>query len=511
MSIWDWIRRIPASDASPPPAPGAPPDPPRVAETTELALAETRRVVDAIVVPSRAEDSFANLVTGLGTSSDKRMAGGFTIVIPLALQQLNSMYRGSWLARRIVDAPAEDACREWCDLSWDGRDEDEGTVKSVEEAERLFNFRGKVLSAYKWGRLYGGAGIVMGIKGQKDWSQPLDLDTVTKDSLELLHVLDRWRLAATGQVDTDRTSPNFGQPLYYTIAEAAESVALVHWTRIVIFRGKEIPYFEWQRNGRWHDSVLQDLTDNIRDYEATRAGIAAMVDESNVDILSIPNLTALISTPGGRQKLIDRVNLGAMLKGTNRVWLHDGGSPDLPNSGEKYDQKVTQFSGVNGVYESVAVRDICGAAEIPATRLFGDTPGGLQSTGKGEQETYDTRIRRDQTAELTRPVMMLYEVLIRSVLGSMPKNFGITWKPITAESAGDKADRELKRAQRDTAYELMGAITADVVTRELKDDGVYRTLEDKDVALAKKLALQPEPATAGPGAKKPQPVSAKPT
>lgn len=470
----------------------------RRVSSTERALARTNHpLADAAQMPkslAQAGDGFVNLVAQLGTVRDKRSANTFDIVRPLTRVELDSMYRGNWVAARVVDAPAEDATREGWNLSWDGRDKDEGTVRSIQSVENDFDIQSKVTEAMKWGRLYGGGALVFGIKGQNDWSKPLVLDSVKKGSLELVHVLDRYRLAATGQIDNDRQSRNFGLPVYYQIAEAAETVSNVHWTRVVIFHGKRLPYFEWQRNGRWHDSALQVLADNVKDYEATRAGIASLVFESNVDILSIRGLAELLSQPNGQQKIVDRVALGATLKSTNGVWIVDGGPlSGNGNVNETYQQKRITFSGVNEVFEKVCMYDVCGASEIPLTRMFGRSPGGLNSTGAGDEANYVTRIKREQMSELYRPLMRIYEILCRHTIGRMPENFGLDFKPLVGESAADKADVELKRAQRDKIYYDMGAVTGGLVARELKDDGVYRTMEDDDVALAEEMDEEPEP------------------
>lgn len=456
---------------------------------------------DAALVPRSAAqlaDSFQNLVAGIGAGRDKRIANRFGIVCQLTRIELEAMYRGNWVAARIVDALAEDATREWVNLSWDGRDADQATVKSIQTAEDDFELRDKTTEVLKWTRLYGGAGIVVGIKGQNDWSQPLNLESIKKGSLELLHVVDRWRLAATGEIDSDRSSRNFGKPKYFTIAEAATDVERIHWTRVILFHGKRIPYFEWQRNGRWHDSVLQTLAENVKDYEATRAGIASMVFESHVDIMAIPDLVNLLSQPGGAQKVIDRVNMGAAVKSMNNVWLIDGGDSD--GDGEKITQKTITFSGVNEVFEKVCMYDICGAAGMSMTRMFGRSPAGLNSTGSGDEKNDNKLISNYQMSELRRPLMRLYEILVRSTIGSMPKNFAIEFKPLAEASDAEDADTGLKRAQRDKIYVEMGAVHEGVIARELKDDNVYRTLEDKDVEMAEELALDPDPIPPAPGA-----------
>ena len=510
MGLLDFWKR------QPPPAAPEPPPPPRVVDSTEKALAMTTRALDGEMVrqgPPRPElsasraavDGFENFVTGLGMTNlhDKRSANCWTPVFQLSRQNLDAMYRSDWIAKRIVNAPAEDATREWCSLSWENSDKDKKAPKlarDIRNAERAFGLRSKVRSGLKWGRLYGGAGIVMAIKGQNDWSKPLDLDSIKAGDLEMLHVLDRWRIAATGDIDTER-GPNFGKPIYYTMAEAADVVAQIHWTRVVIFNGSELPYFEWQRNGRWHDSELQHLVDNVTDYAATRASIASLVHESNVDILPIPNLANSVSTPDGTAKVMKRVALGAQLKGMNRVWIIDAGNPMQANSGEKYEQKVVQFSGVNGVIEEF-MHDVCGAAEIPMTRLFGRSPGGLNATGDSDMANYHDKISNYQEHDITPQGLRLYDVLTRHVTGGPLDNFEMEWNPLKQLSAAELATTSYTKAQRDKIYVDMGAIHAGTVARQLMKDDTYSEQTDEDVELAEEVATEPpDPPAPAPGTK----------
>ena len=48
--------------------------------------------------------------------------------------------------------------------------------------------------------------------------------------------------------------------------------------------------------------------------------------------------------------------------------------------------------------------DICGATEIPATRLFGRSPEGMNATGDSDIQNYYEKISTKQDAQL-RPIL----------------------------------------------------------------------------------------------------------
>lgn len=439
-------------------------------------------VADAI---RSAWDGLQNLVAGIGTHRDKRAGNVYGFCKAMTLVELDALYRTSWLGGRIVDTVADDMTRAWITTSWEGRDDDTRGVKAMEAGEKKFALRSKVNQAVKWARLYGGSAILIGIKGQ-NWSTPLDPSTVKKGGLQFLHVVDRWRISPTGALDTDLNSPNLGLPTYYTISDSGPLAQNVHWTRVVRFDGRQLPYYSFTANGYWHDSELERVIDSVKDYDATKGGIASMVFEANVDIIESQGLANRLSTKDGEASIIKRFATALMMKSFNRTLLLDGGDADGIGK-ETYVQKTTQFSGVVEVLTKFMI-DVCGAADIPMTRLFGQSPGGLNATGESDLDNYHSHVGAKQETHLRPQLERIEEVIARSEMGSFPKNFGFEFNPLSQMSPKEKAEIEKLDAQRDEIYLKNSVLTEGLVARELKEKGVYSTIEDSDVKMAEELA-----------------------
>lgn len=427
-------------------------------------------------------DGLTNVVAGLGTSRDKRSYSTYVATLAQSPWDLENIFRQSWLGRRIVTTVADDMTREKAKLDWDGYDDDEGGAQAIERAESAFGFWDKVNCALQWGRLYGGCVILMVIKGDKDLSQPLDVGRLGKDSLQLLHVLDRRRIVPGSVIEDDLSSPNFGLPRFYDVAESFVSV---HWSRIVRFGGQKLPYFVWQQNQYWDDSVLQAPLDSIKNYDTATGAVAAMMWEANVDVLKTA-LTEQLSQPGGEAAVETRLVNAMTLKSINHTLVIDKES-------EEFEQKQYAFGGIHDVILNF-VMDVCGAADIPATRLFGMSPAGLNATGESDLRNYYDHVSSRRETALRPQLMRLYEVLVRSTLGSMPENFKLTFPPLWQVSDKEEAEIGKIRAETDEIYRSGGVLTEGAIARELLDRGTYRTIDDVDVQLAKELALQPEPA-----------------
>ena len=137
----------------------------RKVKTADAALAMTRRPVG---------DGLENVVAGLGTDRDKRSYSVWADPRVLTRQELENMYRGSWLAKRIVNTVADDMTREWLHVMFD--DDSEASQFAIEQSEKRFAVKRKVNEALRWARLYGGSLVIIGTK-DKDLSKPLDVRT----------------------------------------------------------------------------------------------------------------------------------------------------------------------------------------------------------------------------------------------------------------------------------------------------------------------------------------------
>jgi phage-related protein (TIGR01555 family) len=460
-----------ALDVAPPPAP-SPPQLPAAANLLQLARAR---------IPGF--DQLINLASGIGTSRDKRTYTDYAPVGQISQITLDNMYQTSWSTGKTVNIPAEDSVREWITPSWDGYDKDQGGRDALQAAEENFLIPLKVFQARKWARLYGGCAIVPGFRNDQDMSQPLDIDRIGKDDLIFLHVLDRWRIAATGPLDQDPESPNMGYPSSYQIRSSGSFQPIVHWTRVIRFDGYELPYYAFQRNGYWHASEVQRVMENCKDYDHARAAIMALMDEANVDIQLVEGLGELLTSKNGLQIAQARFRDAALLKSITNTLVLD--------VKDKFQQKQIAFGGIPEVWR-MAMLDLAGAADIPVTRFFAQSPTGLSATGESDLRNYYDRIHADQKTKMLPQLMRLYNILLRSVFGRMPEHFKIVFNPLWQLTDVEKSTAQVNRANRDKVYKEMGAIDVGVIARQLKYDGTYEVLEPADVEDAEAVAEQQE-------------------
>ena len=166
---------------------------------------------------------------------------------------------------------------------------------------------------------------------------------------------------------------------------------------------------------------LQAVVDAIKSAGLVSSSIAAMISEAKLDVIKIPGLIEMLNTKEGSARLYDRFNGSMTAKSIINTTLID--------SNEEWERINLAFSNMDQVL-AIYLNIASGAADIPATRLIGRSPAGMNATGDSDMRNYYDRVAADQTVRLTPALTRLDEVLIRSALGFKPEEVHYEWKPL---------------------------------------------------------------------------------
>lgn len=371
---------------------------------------------------AQIKDGLVNLVANLGTPRDKA-ASTFYGPPTLSEQEADNAYRGTWLARKVIDIPAMDSCRKW--RGWSA---DQANITAIEAEEKRLGLQQKLLEALIRARLTGGAALYIGT-GQSDPMLPLKPESLGKAGIRHLNVLSK-RVLQAGELDRDPESPGYGRPAFYTLSSGTAGQLQIHPSRLVILQGAVKPDPELDTGNGWGDSVLMAISKAIKDADASAANIASLVFEAKVDVIKIPNFMSNLADPEYEQKVLQRLTLAAMAKGVNGALLLD--------SEEGYEQKQAQFGGLVDLMMGF-MQLVSGASDIPMTRLLGQSPGGLNASGESDLRNYYDRISSNQELVLQPALQVLDECLIRSALGSRPPEVFYNWRSLWQTTDTERA------------------------------------------------------------------------
>lgn len=430
-------------------------------------------------------DSLTNIMSGLNTNSDPRTYNSFNLFSfgqyeylwqnPL---QLYGAYRSSWLARQIVNIPAEDAMREWRSFTCE-------TAEEIQRHEKKLNISSKFTELASLARLSGGAIMVMLIEGQ-DLEKPLDINKVKKGSLKAVQVFDRYELSWSQINITDPLKDNFLMPEHYMIAGGSST--MIHHSNCIVMTGAELPrLLKRMEGGGWGDSVLRQCMEDLTDVVASRAGVAALLQKANVDAIKTAGLKNARTTEQ-EEAVVRRLGLFKMGMSNHNLAILDE-TEDLIRMG-------AQFGGTSEALNQLMVW-ISGAADIPMTRLFGVQSKGMGDTGAGDQKNYFDSLRSRQEAKYRLALEQLDEVMVRSALGEYPDDCEFEWNPLYQESGLEKAQQRLANAQSDMLYLEARVVTESQVQRRLEAEDEYFFDDDDIKKLEKYEKEQLEVRTSG--------------
>jgi phage-related protein (TIGR01555 family) len=388
-------------------------------------------------------DRLTNVMTGMGTTVDRRTAGTY-LFNPVSGQEAEAAYRTSWLVRKIIDVPPFDMTREWRD--WQA---DKDTIEKLEAEEKRLGIAAKCQRGLILSRLYGGGALLLGT-GENDTEEPLRPDIVKAGGLKYVHVLSRHQLGE-GQPRTDPGDPWFGQPDFFTLSGANGRQIRIHPSRVVAFIGQKAPEGSLLSGASWFwgDPIMQSIGEAVKNADLAQSGFASLIDDAKNDILKIPGLMELTATTDGEQKVLKRLAAAATGKSVWRAMVLD--------TEEEWEQREVTWAGIPDIMMAF-LNVVAGAADIPVTRLLGQSPKGLQSNGDGEERDYHSMVKARQGELLAPALERIDDLLVRSALGNKPDDVYYEFAPLDSLGEKDAAEVEFKLSETVKNYADSGLI-----------------------------------------------------
>lgn len=468
---------------------GFPSIPPKARRTQDVSKKRNRgRTVgtfqEPIAPPNTQlnDGNMCNVLSGLGTSRDKSSHSEYATPTQLMQADCDAMYRKSWIAKKIINTIPGDMLRNWREFAFsDMEDESKATelMDVLRKAEKRLCVRKRFKEAMIWGRLYGGALMVM-ITDDMDFNDPssmespLDPETITEGSLKNILIYDRWRVYASGDLVPDITSVHFGMPEFYTLATQPGQIGMpkIHHTRCIRFGGEELPYYAWIANARWDDSVLQHVKQAMKDCDQTTQGIASMIFEANVDVIKMMELRKQLSQNNGEALVTKRLQTALMAKSFNKAIILD--------SEDSYEKKNNTFANLDKILDKIFT-NLSGACDIPMTRLLGQSASGINATGDNDIRNYYDMLSDKQESQLRPQLEYFDEIFVRSALGDMPDDYSFEFNSLWQISETDKATIGFNNAQRDQIYVVNKVLSKARIAEELKESSTYKTMTSQDI------------------------------
>lgn len=428
-------------------------------------------------------DTLQNLFSGMGTGKDKSTHARWHFV-PLGADEIENAYEGDWLSKKLINIPPEDMTREWRDWQTDS-----ANIEKIEALEKSLLIQQKVTRAMQLARLDGGAGLLIG-NGDLDMSLPLD---PTKGNLKYLHIVRRIDLKAE-DLNRDPGSIDYGTPTMWNFGTTQGNMLKIHPSRVIRLIG--VPPIDPLRGTTdgWGNSIMQSVNTALRNVALSTQGVASLIDELKIDVISVPNLSKQLSTPDGSDRVTERFAYANMMKSMyNMILLGDN---------ETWDRKEVNFNAMPQIMQ-LYLQIASGAADIPVTRLLGQSPAGMNSTGESDSRNYYDMLKSRQTNELSPALVLLDTILLATALGpNYDKSTYYEWAPLWQMTEVEAAAVALNKANTSKIYHDANVFPPEMMTEviynQLVEDGTYPGIEQAKDEYGLEPP-EPEPVIVAPG------------
>jgi phage-related protein (TIGR01555 family) len=397
-------------------------------------------------------DGWMNVLTGLGVCGrDKKQSAFFRITNIFNRAELDQMYRSDGVLRLIIDIFAQEMIRQGYEIEGDSEGKITGKLEELKCNEAMTNL-------IKWARLFGGSVCIMGIADGLPLDQPVD-ERAIRD-VQWLRVFDRYQAySRDGTFESDLNSPNYGFPNVYTINDnRTGAIFFVHYSRILRMDWNVLPP-RWQNfNQGWGDPLVQTIYEELRNYQTCFSNTATMMQDFVNGVLKVPNLSAIMASQCGDEKVIQRLNILNLSKSTTNTMILDGD--------ETYEKITTNVSGIAELLDRFMLA-LSAVTRVPVSLLFGRSAAGLNSTGDNDVRNFYDAVKQDQESKL-RGVL---EKLIRYIMiskdgpfnGVQPESWSLQFVPLWQNTEEQESLIRRTVAETDAIYIDRGVLTPEEV------------------------------------------------
>lgn len=407
-------------------------------------------------------DSFQNFLAGMGMGTDNVNSANYYGFNPITRNRLlcEWIHRGSWVGGVAVELVAHDMTRSGIEHPSTMEPDDIG---KMDRAAKRLDVWSKITDCVKWGRLYGGAVCVLLIDGQ-DMSTPLKIDTVGKDQFKGLLTLDRWMLEPSLEDLVTDLGPHLGLPKFYRVLANAPALrgVRIHHTRIAIRHcGVKLPFQQQMMENLWGLSIFERLYDRLTAFDMATTGAAQLINKAYIRTMKIKDLRQIVAAGG--QALIGLMSFMSFVRRTQGI----EGITLLDMEDEYEAEAHGAFSGLDAIVLQFA-QQCAGALQIPMVRLMGQSPGGLNATGEGDERIYYDNLAQSWELDLSHGVQTVYQCIAHSEQIKVPDDFEVSMAPLDQLTDTAKADVAGKDADTITKAREANLISDQVAMQELK-------------------------------------------
>lgn len=419
---------------------------------------------------ARRADGWRNVLTGIGTLSDKVEHTRPAAFRRISDTALTSLFHSDATSRKACELRPSAALRRGVTFTLPkNKGGAQLSTKMLDELERLDAIN-RFKHAACWENLFGGCLVWVGLDdgnyGVDSQELPVDMERVQR-VLFLREIDRRYCYPELDLVETDPMSPNFGEPTHYTVHAGNGQLVSIHRDRLIVFPGATTSAELRQSWNGWGVSVLDVAWAALQRNGMVWGSAANAVSNSQYTVLKLAGFERMVFGKDGEEQAKKRAQAMEMAKSMiNAI---------LIGAEDEYIRENPNFGNLPEMIDRFMF-DVAHALDVPVTKLFGRSPAGMNATGESDENHWHASVEEYQEHHLRMRFHRLCELIMAQSQGPFrgvdPGGWKVGFPALKQLSEVEKAEVRLKMAQGDEAYIHHGVATAnEIALSRFREEG----------------------------------------
>ncbi|NDK07858.1 DUF1073 domain-containing protein [Candidatus Gracilibacteria bacterium] len=342
-------------------------------------------------------------------------------------QILSGAYIQHGLIQKLISQPVDDAFKGGINIKSNMLDSDD--IADINNYIEDNNILDKIKETIKWGRLFGGAGLVINVSQKAD--EELNLDKISKFSKIDFYPADCWELNM--QYYQQNPSVELLEEIPYNFYGER-----LHKSRVLTFKGRQAPSFYKRQFRGWGMSEVERLVASFNQFLKNNEIGFELMDECKIDVYSINGFKNALMSEAGQSQIEKQVELTNQLKNFLNAIVMD--------SDDKFEQKTMSFAGIGDMMKEnrmILASDL----NMPITKLFGVSSAGFNA-GDDDIENYNSMLESEIRDKSKQLIIQTYRIIIKHLKDIDVEDLRVDFKPLrllTGEQEENVKTQKLNR------------------------------------------------------------------
>lgn len=342
-----------------------------------------------------------------------------------------------------VETVADEMTRKFIEISAP----DEMVKKRLEAELQRLDVRGVFNRAAAWCGYFGGCLVYMDTgDAPEDLAKPIALtpEFIAQGSLRGLRIIEPVVATPGWYNSSDPLAADYFEPRAWYVQST-----LVDASRLLVFRQNTPPLLLKAAYNFFGVPAVQIALDYVAHFTQTRESAAKLLKKFSTTVFKTDISRLLYGGDAAQAKA--RIGQFAAQRDNDGVAVLDYES-------EAMEQLNTPLSGVDVIVRQ-ALELLAVVWRIPAVKLFGISPAGLNATGESDMQNFYDFIASRQGKVFAAPLERLLKAVQLSVAGAVDPAVTYAFVPLWEMTAREKADRDKVLADTDAVYLDRGVIS----------------------------------------------------